>query len=54
MSTSSSGCYNGGIGFGTIVACYLSWMKWHSVGYAILHGILSWFYVLYYWLKYGF
>jgi hypothetical protein len=43
-----------GITFGTIVACYLSWMKWHSVGYAILHGILSWIYVVYYWAKYGF
>jgi hypothetical protein len=40
---------------GTIVAGALSWLKWHSIGYAIVHGLfLSWFYVLYFWLRYGF
>jgi hypothetical protein len=45
---------NGGISFGTIIAAILSWLKWHSIGYAILHGILGWLYVIYFWLEYGF
>jgi len=48
--TSSSG----GFGIGTIIAVVLSWMKWHSLGWAIIHGIFGWFYVLYYWIQYGF
>lgn len=39
---------NGGISLGSVVAGILSWMKWHSVGLAILHAICSWFYVVYY------
>lgn len=42
----------GGIGIGTVIAIILSWTKWHSIGWAILHGILSWFYVLYYLIVY--
>ena len=52
MSTSNS-C-GGGVSLGSIVAGVISWMKWHSVGYAILHAICGWFYVIYYWIEYGF
>lgn len=36
-----------GIGIGTILAVVLSWMANHSVGWAIIHGIFGWFYVIY-------
>lgn len=42
-----------GDSIGTIIAVILSWSKWHSIGWAILHGILSWFYVIYYLIIYG-
>jgi hypothetical protein len=37
---------------GAVAATYLSWMKWHSVGYAILHALCGWFYVVYYAIRY--
>lgn len=37
-----------GIGFGTALAIVISWSQNGSVLWAILHGIFSWFYVLYY------
>lgn len=43
-----------GIGFGTIMAAIISWLKWHSIGWVILHGLLGWLYVIYFWLFYGF
>ncbi len=43
----------GGLGLGTFIAAYLSYVKWHSLGWLVLHGIFGWFYVLYYWLMYG-
>jgi len=41
---------NTSIGFslGTVVAVALSWSINHSILWAILHGILSWAYVIYY------
>lgn len=39
---------SGGIGFGCVLAIVLSWTKNASILYAILHGICSWFYVIYY------
>lgn len=41
-----------GITFGTCLAMILSWTAWHSLGWAIIHGIFGWFYVLYYWIVY--
>jgi hypothetical protein len=35
-------------GFGSMVAITLSWSANHSILWMILHGICSWFYVLYY------
>lgn len=33
---------------GIVIAVILSWGINHSIGWAILHGILSWIYVIYY------
>lgn len=41
-----------GIGFGTALAMIISYTAYKSIGYAILHGMLSWIYVIYYWVKY--
>ena len=37
---------------GAIIAAVLSYLKWGSIGWAILHGILNWYYVIYYFIKY--
>lgn len=37
-----------GIGFGTALAITISWSLHKSLFWAIIHGILSWFYVVYY------
>jgi hypothetical protein len=39
-----------GVSFGSALAMAISFNVNHSVGWAILHGIFSWFYVLYYLL----
>lgn len=36
---------------GTALAVVLSWTKWHSIGWAIWHGVCGWFYVIYYVCK---
>ena len=41
-----------GITFGSALAMVISYCNWHSVGWAIFHGLLSWFYVIYYVLRY--
>ena len=43
---------NSGITFGSALAMIISYTAWHSVGWAIFHGLLSWVYVLYYVIKY--
>ena len=42
-----------GLSFGAALAMVISYVKWHSIGWAILHGLCSWFYVIYYVIKYG-
>ena len=37
-----------GIGLGAVLAVVISWSRNKSVLYAIIHGVLSWFYVIYY------
>jgi hypothetical protein len=37
-----------GIGIGSAVAIVLSWHRNKSIVFAILHGILSWFYIIYF------
>lgn len=41
------------IGMGAAIAIVISYVKWHSIGWAIFHGILGWVYVIYYVIKYG-
>lgn len=41
-----------GIGFGSALAITISWSVNHSILWAILHGCLSWIYVIYYAFKY--
>ena len=37
-----------GISFGSALSIVISWSVNHSVLWAIVHGIFSWFYVVYY------
>ena len=37
-----------GIGLGSVIAVVCSWQRNRSILWAILAGILSWFYVLYF------
>ena len=37
-----------GIGFGCCLAMIISWSLYQSVLYALFHGVLGWFYVLWY------
>ncbi|MBQ8383233.1 MAG: helix-turn-helix transcriptional regulator [Clostridia bacterium] len=43
----------GGVTFGAVLAMVISYAKWESIGWAILHGALNWIYVIYYIIKYG-
>lgn len=35
-------------GFGAALAIAISWSENHSIGWAIIHGMCSWFYVAYF------
>lgn len=39
-----------GIGLGAAIAVAISWGLHKSIFWAFIHGLLSWIYVLYYWL----
>lgn len=41
-----------GISFGSALAMVISYSTWHSVGWAVFHGLLSWVYVIYFILRY--
>lgn len=41
-----------GITFGTCLAMVISYTKWQSILWAIIHGAMSWAYVIYYILRY--
>ena len=36
------------VSFGCVVAITLSWSANHAIGWACIHGLFSWFYVVYY------
>jgi hypothetical protein len=38
---------------GSLLATFMSYAKWHSIGWAILHFCLGWIYVIYYLFTYG-
>lgn len=46
MSNSRRTAVRYGISFGTALAMVISWSLHQSVLWAILHGCLSWFYVI--------
>ncbi len=48
-----SGSASVGISMGSALAMILSYSEWHSIGWAILHGLFSWFYVIYFWIQYA-
>ena len=39
-----------GISFGSALAMMISYTTWHSIGWAISHGLLSWLYGIYFWI----
>ncbi len=41
-----------GISFGTALAMVISFVTWKSMGWAIVHGLLGWVYVIYYMIRY--
>ena len=41
-----------GISMGACLAMIISYAKWQSIGWAIVHGMLNWVYVIYYIIKY--
>ena len=45
------GAANTGVGIGCALAIVLSWHRNRSILFAILHGVLSWLYVIYYALS---
>ena len=42
-----------GVRFGAAFAMVVSYVKWQSIGWAIVHGLLNWVYIVYYIIKYG-
>lgn len=40
------------VSFGAVLAVVISYHAYSSIGWAILHGILGWVYVIYYIIKY--
>ncbi len=42
-----------GVSFGAGLAMVISYFKWQSIGWAIIHGLLNWIYVIYYVIRYG-
>ncbi|SHI06548.1 hypothetical protein SAMN02745196_02622 [Clostridium collagenovorans DSM 3089] len=41
-----------GISFGSCLAMIISYTAWKSIPWAIIHGLMSWVYVIYYLAKY--
>lgn len=41
-----------GITFGSALAMVISYTTWNSVGWAIIHGLMSWLYVIYFVIRY--
>ena len=48
MSSTRVEVTRAGVSFGSALAIAISWCTHHSILWAIVHGILSWLYVLYY------
>ncbi len=48
IRTYTTSATRAGIGFGSALAITISWSLHKSILWAIIHGVLSWFYVVYY------
>ena len=40
-----------GMTLGSVLAVVISYVKWKSIGWAIVHGFFNWVYVLYFIIK---
>ena len=47
------GMVNDGVGLGAVIAVVVSWSRNRSILWAIVHGICSWLYVIYFALTEG-
>lgn len=45
---SVSNTLRSGITFGSALAMVISYTTWKSIGWAIIHGLLGWIYVIYF------
>ena len=41
-----------GVTFGSVLAMVISFATWKSVGWAIIHGLMGWVYVVYFLIRY--
>ena len=41
-----------GVTFGSVLAIVISFATWKSVGWAIIHGLMGWVYVIYFLIRY--
>ena len=48
VNSQAAGVAKIGVGFGTALAISISWSINKSILWAIIHGVLSWIYVIYY------
>lgn len=48
MNNASGHAARAGIGLGSAIAVAISWSLNKSIVWAIVHGVLSWLYVIYY------
>ena len=48
MNGTSSGAAKAGIGLGSAIAATISWSLNKSIIWAAIHGVLGWFYVIFF------
>ncbi len=48
MREKATGAARAGIGLGSAIAVAVSWSLHKSILWAVIHGVLGWFYVIYY------
>jgi len=50
--SNNSNSTGSGFGIGAVIAAVLSYTTWHSIGWAILHTLFGWAYVIYWMIFY--
>ena len=48
MNESAKDSVTSGVSFGSTLAVVISYTHYHSIGWAIVHGLCSWGYVIYF------